>query len=152
MWIEELNKDGRPVILNSGSGYAARLDEDAKILKSQGENAVMLWVMEQGIASVELLEKFLARGVNTRACLVKNGFWGEEDDFKALNESRFATAPAVYLPKCDMVVTRAFFNESIPFGKMKENLNAGELAFFDMWLEKAMACIEEALGKAARLS
>lgn len=136
-----------PVVVNSPSGYLGN-----ELYVRMLDEGVVLWTMEQNRDSVHTLEKFLALGAKPRMTLVKNGFWGEEDEFKALKESRFCGWPAVYLPKAPDFVRKMVFNERVPVERMLDRMRCVERAVAAPWIEEATACIAKAIEIAKKVA
>ena len=137
----------RPVVVNTGARNKKGLAKYGDVL-NELDDVTVLFVINTERDSLVLLKSFVSV-VKTKLCVVKNGFWGEEEDFALFRESSFADAPSVYFPRATEAIRNLMYSGRVPMHRLPENMTLGQRLLAKTWVRQADACIAEALGKAA---
>ena len=136
-----------PIIINSAARNVEGIREFGEILNAL-DDVVTLWPVNTERDSIVLLKDFF-QTVHTRICIVKNGYFGNKEDFGLLSESKFAAIPSVFLPQATDAIRAAMYNERVPFHKADDHLSFGGRLLGNQWLLKATDAIKQAIEQAA---
>ena len=148
--VDLVDKAGdRPVVVNTGARNKKCLAKYGDVLNDlEGVDVTIFFVINTERDSLVLLKAF-ADIVRTKLCVVKNGFWGEPEDFSLFAESSFANAPSVYFPRATDSVRQMMYSSRVPMHLLAEKMTLGQRKLAQTWMRQVDACIVEALEKAA---
>lgn len=140
----------RPIIINSGARNSMALANYGDVLNELPDFKT-LWLINNKADSMNLLMKFM-KIVHQPISVVKNGFFGSEDNFKEFDGSKAAKAglKSVYLPKATEAVTNAIYTNRKAIGELfdPDVLTFGQRMLARSWINKISKIAEQSLENA----
>ena len=135
-----------PIVINTGARNITSIEKYGMLFDGIGD-ITTLWVIDNGKDSLNLLYDYL-KVCHQKITVVKNGFFGEEEDFEFFDKSHFNdkenVIPNVYLSKAPLGIVSALQNR-IPFDQMAESLHIVDRILAQNWLEKSTKIIKNAI-------
>ncbi|MBQ7606834.1 MAG: hypothetical protein IJU76_02490 [Desulfovibrionaceae bacterium] len=147
-YLREKNIE-RPVIVNTGSRNISAIEKYGILFDGIGD-ITTLWPIDNGKECLNLLADFL-KIYHQKICVIKNGFFANEEDFDDFNKSVFNNAdnkiPNVFLDRATLGIINGL-NNRIPFDEMGNSLHIVDQILAKAWLEKASNTIKDAINSA----
>lgn len=145
---------GQPIIINSGARNSMALANYGDILNELPDFKT-LWLINNKADSLNLLTRYM-KIVKQPISVVKNGFFGGEEDFKEFEGSKAAKAglKSVYLPKATEAVTNAIYTNRKAIGELFEpdSLTFGQRMLARAWVNKISKIAEQSLEDAQKIT
>lgn len=140
----------RIIVINSGARNSMALANYGEVL-NELPNFKTIWLINTKADSMNLLTKYM-RIVHKPICVIKNGFFGGDGDFKEFEGSKAANAglKSVYLPKATEAVTNAIYTQRKAIDELLNSnvLTFGQRMLARSWVNKIAKIAEESLENA----
>ena len=140
----------RPIIINSGARNSMALTNYGDTL-NEIEDFKTLWVINQKADSLNLLTRYMGI-VQQPICIVKNGYFAPEENFREFDNSKAARAgmESVFLPKATEALTDALYIKRRSLNEISngKGLTFGQRILARSWLNKIDKLAEDALASA----
>lgn len=137
----------RPIIINSGARNSMALANYGEVLNELPDFKT-IWLINNKADSMNLLMRFM-KIVHQPICVVKNGFFGGEDDFREFDGSKAAKAglKSIYLPKATEAVTNAIYTKRKAIDELfdPDVLTFGQKMLARSWVNKIAKIAEQSL-------
>lgn len=144
----------RPIIINSGARNSMALANYGDVLNELPDFKT-LWLINNKADSLNLLTRFM-KIVKQPICVVKNGFFGGDDDFKEFEDSKAAKAglKSVYLPRATEAVTNAIYTNRKAIGELFDPgvLSFGQKLMARSWVNKISKIAEQSLENTQKIT
>lgn len=138
---------GRPIIVNSAARNSVALANFGDTL-NQIREFKTIWLINDQADSLNLLMRYM-NTVHQPISIVKNGFFGLEDNFNAFDGSKAARAglQSVYLPKATDAIISAIYTGRHSLSEVvnEDVLTFGQRILARSWLNKVAGIAESAL-------
>jgi len=136
-----------PVVVNCGARNQEAIATWGETISVIGLAHKTLWVINHEKDSLLLLNQYCKTVPAETVIVVKNGFYGKEDDFSEFNNSKIRkiVSSELYLPKLMKKAASALYSYRKPLHEAGGFLPVGERIMFESWYRKAQALIREIL-------
>ncbi|MDR0826959.1 MAG: hypothetical protein LBN33_03650 [Desulfovibrio sp.] len=131
------NRDN-PVVVNCGARNERSIKQWGSMIPMLGIPFKVLFTINSELDSVLLLKSYLETVDPRVVTVVKNGFFGQETDFRRYDNSktREKINSHLYVPELLTLAATRYYSERTPIHKLAEVLNFGERLFFESWVKK----------------
>ena len=136
-----------PVVVNCGARNQEAIANWGETISAIDVGHKTLWVINHEKDSVLLLNQYCKTVPAETVTVVKNGFYGKEEDFSEFNNSKIrqTISSELYLPKLMKKAASALYSARKPLHETAASLPMGERIMFEAWYRKAQALIREVL-------
>ena len=132
-----------PLVVNCGARNQEAIATWGETISVLGVAHKTMWVINHERDSLLLLNQYCKIVPAETVTVVRNGFYGKEEDFGAYNDSniRRTISSELYLPKMMKKAASAMYSARKPLHEAAASLPVGERIMYESWYRKAQALI-----------
>ena len=150
-WAKALNeidaRRGRPIVINSAARNSMGISKFGDTFNALGVDMTLLWAVNPQKDSLLLLDAFMKAVEPARSYVVKNGFFGADEDFDLYNGSKIRKTMTgdCYLPELLSTAANVVYSQRKPLHELAEILPVGDRLLFEGWRRKAHKALKPIL-------
>ena len=137
-------REGRIVVINSAARNSAGINEFGAMFQALGVDMRLLWAVNTQKDGLLLLDQFMKSVEPATAYVIKNGFFGGENNFDLYDNSelRKRMTGDAYLPKLLSTAADCLYTQRKPIHELATILPFGDKLLFEAWRKKAHKALQ----------